>query len=263
MNEPNTMWIKVFTADGTPISLTLAIDTVSAVNTRLQEIANAGLLLKEPAGNENTEEIAAVVRRKSKNGHTVVDLYPNWKMEGKFGEFKFAHVYLGTDAEIAEFEAQSGLKLSDLPVYPGQGAIVRTYGQTNEFERPVKRAFRMTKTLTGEDENGRNQYQYRYAAPLNSPTPRNGSEPHDTPSAQFGEVVISEVMTVMKNGKPYLMAHDVYVLSRQVFKDAGIDVTGWENPGVHKFPAKYVLKWESDGQGGKRGVEVILDDMPF
>lgn len=195
MNEPNTMWIKVFTDDGTPISLTLAIDTVASVNTRLQEIQQAGLLLKEPAGNVDTEEIRVVVRRKSKGGHTVIDLYPEWRVgnKGKFGEFKFAHVYLGNADETAEFEAQSGLKVSELPVYPGPGALSREYEQPTEFERPVRRFFKMNRTIIGQDENGRNQYKYEYTSPVHgTQTPPadgngNGSKNGNTESPWYSD----------------------------------------------------------------------------
>lgn len=90
--------------------------------------------LKEPPGLEAGEEsidVDAVVRREKHNSDgtdtPIIDLY-----HGDL-EFKSLTVYLNNEADVAAFEAASGLSLSAIPLYIAQQPMQR--GQNPRLER--------------------------------------------------------------------------------------------------------------------------------
>jgi hypothetical protein len=169
----NSLCITGFTADGFKVSLTLGLDTTAETIAELMAKAvmakKAGLLANVPwlkTGQEK-EEIGVVVRRVASDGTPIVDFYPPWGYQNTFGMHKYAHMYLGTAEDVSQFEAQSGLKLADLPVYEGESAMTRKYGSPKKYEVKVKRPFEVVRTEDGTYSNGMPKYIYSYYAEIN------------------------------------------------------------------------------------------------
>ncbi|TXI12373.1 MAG: hypothetical protein E6Q76_01095 [Rhizobium sp.] len=87
---------------------------------------------------EQREEAGYVVRRSKDNADNtvtpIVDLYP----ANDATKFAFLSVYLNTDADVSAFQAASGLRLSDLPMYVGDNKIER--GKKRELDKLVTKA---------------------------------------------------------------------------------------------------------------------------
>jgi hypothetical protein len=167
---PNSAWFKVYTPGGFQASVTLtftdAIPTAADVERRLIAAGYSATLPGLKPGEEK-EEIDTVVKRMSAKGTPVIDFYPKWGFDGAFGEHKFAHLYIDP-ADVAEFEARTGLKLDDLPLCESDTAKKRVYGQRLKWEVAVKRPLEMVKTPDGQHESGMPKYKYTYfgAAPV-------------------------------------------------------------------------------------------------
>lgn len=165
----NTMHTTVYSHDGFKLNIVLAIASTADIASRLDEIRALGLTPNLPGlePGQEKEVIKTVIRRQSERGTPIIDFYTDWMYEGKFGEHKYAHMYLDED-DIAEFEAQSGLKFADLPLCDSQTPIKRKFGQRNKYEVDVKRSFEIVKTPDGQHDNGMPRYRYSYAAPAPS-----------------------------------------------------------------------------------------------
>lgn len=164
----NSMWVRVYSADGFEMSITLAVSSVAEASARLNDIREAGWLPRRPDAGEagEIETIDTVVRRKTENGVPIIDFYACWSHENKFGAFKYAHKYLDKSEDIAQFEAQSGLKLNDIPLYEGQQAITRKAEKPTRYEIKVRRTFNMKKVKVGQYDDGKAKYEYVYAVPM-------------------------------------------------------------------------------------------------
>jgi hypothetical protein len=181
---PNTVWLKVYTPGGFQASVTLtftdAIPTAADVERRLIAAGYSATLPGLEIGQEK-EAIATVMRRQSSDDTTIIDFYPAWSHRGKFGIQKYGHLYLNEPSDVAEFEARSGLKVTDLPLYDSDKALKRTYGKRHACEVTVRRHFEMTRTPDGQHESGMPKYKYAYfgaspvvvtaAAPTPAPAP--------------------------------------------------------------------------------------------
>lgn len=170
-DTPNTMHTTVYSPDGFKLNIVLAITAVADITAHLDAIRALGLTPNLPGlePGQEKEAIMTVVRRASNTGVPIIDFYPHWQYENKFGYLKYGHLYLDTPDDVAEFEAQSGLKLADLPLYEGQQAIQRKHGHATRFEVNVKRTFGIVRTPDGQHDNGMPRYLYSYAAPASLP----------------------------------------------------------------------------------------------
>jgi hypothetical protein len=183
----NTVWIPCYSSDGFKLSFTVSINSVDDAMALLDAIRNAGLTPREPSMVEGQEKeiIAAVVRRQSSDGTPIIDFYPAWSHAGKFGAHKYAHLYLNTKEDITEFEAQSGLRLNDIPLYESQTPMQRKFGtQPHRCEIAVKRTFEVVRTPDGQHDTGMPKYKYSYYAPVAKQNGANGNGHHaDTPQS--------------------------------------------------------------------------------
>lgn len=190
----NTVWMRGYTADGFQVSLTLGLDatpeTINQLLAKVRMAGQAGLMPSAPGLNpgEDKEAIATCIRRASASGVPIIDFYPAWGFEGQFGEHKYAHLYLNTPADIAQFEAQSGLRLADMPLRDEPTALKRTFGKTHAHEVAVKRSFEMLRTPDGQYETGMPKWRYSYfkelpIAPVNPPAPAPSSTPDKNTSS--------------------------------------------------------------------------------
>ena len=103
------------------------------------------------------EEVTAVMRRQHTNPDDgrlvdVVDFYPAWNSQGTYGKMKLCHEYLDEEWQKARFEKYAGLSIDDLPIYDGQTALVRRFGQPHRCEVAVP-PFRLM-LQPRKDENG-------------------------------------------------------------------------------------------------------------
>jgi hypothetical protein len=162
----NNIQIRAYSSDGYEITL-LMTGTLADVTKKLSDVRAAGFLAFQPemTGGER-QMIASVMRHVTDSGTDVIGAYPPWKYEGKYGEFKFASIYLDSPEDVAQFEAQSGLKLTEIPLSDGEVGVRRKYGKTLPKEIAVKRIFEMIRFPDGTSDDGKPRYRYEYAAPL-------------------------------------------------------------------------------------------------
>jgi len=142
-------WVKLYHPMGAqitiPLDLEVAIspDRASNLMQSVSTLINSGFSVYAPGleDGERYEEIGFVVRKEKENGDQtvtpVVDLYP------ANGNFRLLAKYLNNDADLAQFEQATGLKLAKLPVWDGDNAIERgkstkTDKYVTTLQKPVK-----------------------------------------------------------------------------------------------------------------------------
>jgi hypothetical protein len=172
-NSSETITVYCYTPAGFKLGVAIQMDALidaASLDSKMQALgylpALPGL---EPGQDKNV--IATVVRRVHINKETgaetpIIDFYTEWDAGGKFGEFRYGHVYLNDAKDIAEFEAQSGLSFETLPVYDSQSPLQRIYNRPNANEVKVKRPFEFSKKEIGKHENGMTKYEYGYLHPM-------------------------------------------------------------------------------------------------
>lgn len=179
MNNQNptqdNLLIQAYTPAGFKVSISvIGWQTAHEIDAVLKEAGYLNQLPGVEAG-ENVETITTVVRREHVNGKTgeitpVIDCYPEWR--GDYGQFRFVGIYLNSADEIREFEAQSGLKLENMPLYESQAPIQRNQARANRHEIACK-PFRVKKAEDREKEvGGKMQMTYKfsgYLSPVNPP----------------------------------------------------------------------------------------------
>lgn len=199
MDVPNTIWIKAFAPDGFQVGLTLAISSAADALRVIEEVKAAGFTPQVPPEHDpsNVELIDVVMRREQvRDGGSVpiIDFFPAWQHGNKFGKYKHVSHYLDTADDVAAFESASGLKLDSIPLYNGQGALMRTPGRRHQCETTPKRAFKVERVVTERVEEGETKQGHRFGrylpadgAPLVMPSPTppasNGASAPATPKA--------------------------------------------------------------------------------
>lgn len=110
---------------GAKVSIPLSLETeltteiARSLILSVDNLIMAGFTVNLPGleDGENFEQIGFVVRREKENGDStatpLVDLY------GTQDNYRKVGIYLNTDADVAQFEAATGLRLSNLPLYDG------------------------------------------------------------------------------------------------------------------------------------------------
>lgn len=163
----SSMWVRVYSVDGFELSLTLAVNSAADAAAQLEAVRAAGFLPRKPeVVDGESEVIETVVRRQTENGVPIIDYYPAWSRNDTYGTFKYGHKYLDKAEDVAQFEAQSGLKLADMPLYDGQSAITRKPGKATRFEVRVNHTFSLKKIKVGQYDDGKPKYEYDYATPM-------------------------------------------------------------------------------------------------
>ena len=130
------------------------------------------------------EDVETVIRRqhvRPDDGRIVdvIDFYPAWNAFGTFGKMKICHEYLDDDWQRQRFEKYAGVVVDDLPVYDGQTALVRRFGQTHRCETAVRPFRLMVQPRTDDNGNNAKTLILRY---LTSPKARQG-QPAPPPSS--------------------------------------------------------------------------------
>lgn len=130
------------------------------------------------------ETIVTVVRREKMNDDgtitPVIDMYPAWK--GEYGQYRFLGLYLNCDHDIAQFEAHSGLRLDDIPLYNSQGPLVRKPNRRHSHETTC-RPFIARKRFKGEKMiDGKMQKQWDFVGYIPIAESADSEAVSDTPS---------------------------------------------------------------------------------
>lgn len=132
MTDNNYALTHLYHPSGAKVSIPLALDiplTTDHATNLLQSVASllaVGFSVDVPGleAGEQVEEIGWVLRKKQKNdrGESVrVELYPANSGLVK----KHLHYYLDTPDQLADFEAATGLRIRDIPVYAGKDSVER------------------------------------------------------------------------------------------------------------------------------------------
>ena len=158
--------VECYTLEGFKLVLNLPANTVDEALAHVQAVVSAGLSpVPVEAGTSPVETIVTVVRREhiGKNDKVtpVIDFYPEW--QGEYGQFRFCGVYLNTPDDIAQFEAHSGLKLANMPLYDAQAPLQRNPARRHKAEVSCK-PFVARKAADGEKEiDGKKQTTWKFA----------------------------------------------------------------------------------------------------
>ena len=131
------------------------------------------------------EEVAAVIHRQHTNPDDgrivdVVDFYPAWNAYGTYGKMKVCHEYLDEDWQRERFEKYAGVSLESLPLYDGQTALQRRFGQPHRCETAVQPFRLMVQPRKDENGNYDKTLILRY---LPSPKARQGQPAQPQPTA--------------------------------------------------------------------------------
>lgn len=101
--------------------------------------------------------------------------YPKWAYDNSFGLRSWTKVYLNNDQQIEEFEAATGLKLANLPIFDGNAPPQRNPGRPHSKEIVMPNGgIYVTKVEKGEAIiDGRNQMTYKFShyGRANNPKP--------------------------------------------------------------------------------------------
>jgi hypothetical protein len=164
LNATGSVWCRAYTADGFQVSLTLPASTAAEAAAQMDAIRAAGFLAapSDATAGEIIETMTMCVRRETVNKHDdtvpVIDCYFNG------GKFKWVTLYLDDDAQRAEFERQSGLTVSKMPLYASQAPLQAGERATMKYETPCPRPFVAVKVPAREKEvNGVKQMTYKFA----------------------------------------------------------------------------------------------------
>lgn len=199
-----TVWIQAWSADGFKLGLTLPAATVGDALKHLDDARKAGLMASPPApvaelaADEKADTITTVVRRKKKNKFDkvvpVIDCY----FEG--GKYRYITIYLDEPEQVAEFERVSGLKVENMPLYPGKDATQIDPKAPEDYEVRVPTPFIVIKKEDGgvAEMNGVEHKTYRfdrYGTPKVAPV-----VPLEAPAAPTPEPVDDLTSLATKEG---------------------------------------------------------------
>lgn len=146
-----------------PLSLMTEITTEQGhmLMRSLDNLLTAGWSVTLPGvePGESMDEIGFVARREKFNTNDstttpIVDLYPN-KEPNRGGAFKLIHMYLNTADDVAAFEAATGVKLAQIPLFNGDNAIERGKGKDNfvlTLPAPTRLVWKQNPQWEGEND---------------------------------------------------------------------------------------------------------------
>jgi hypothetical protein len=191
-SEPTTAtgstWIRCFSPDGYQMALTLPITSVADALRHLADIRAAGLTATLPGlkTGELSGTITSCMKREKQNRDgsitPIIDMYGPW--EGEFGRYRFVGVYLNTPEDVAEFEANSGLKIKNMPLFDSQVPLQRTAGITHKCEVKCQPFEVVKKEDAMKEIGGEMKMTYELARYVStSATPPAAPQQEQTPAA--------------------------------------------------------------------------------
>lgn len=144
-DDTKAAFVRVYhAASGLQVSVPLSLETpltatnAAVISESIGALLAGGMFTVALAGAEagdTVEEVGAVSRRAKDDGTPILDLFnPNAMLIHKV----FTH-YLDGDDMIASFEAATGLKLADVPVWDGDQALKKDSKNAARYIIPVKK----------------------------------------------------------------------------------------------------------------------------
>lgn len=133
----NTIQIQAYTPAGFRVYVNVPLQSASEIDTLLQD---SGFLASAPGAEpgEVVETMTHVSRRMhaSKKDGKVTPVIAFYH-ENEALNFKYDHMYMNTEEQIAEFEGLSGMKLMSIPEYPADQFLDRTSAKASQFIIPL------------------------------------------------------------------------------------------------------------------------------
>ena len=174
------------------------------------------------------DEVAAVMRRQHvapEDGRIVdvIDFYPEWNAFGTYGKMKLCHEYLDEEWQVKRFEKYAGVTLDSLPIYDGQTALVRRFGQTHRCETAVRPFRLMVQPRTDDNGNNAKTLILRYLA---SPKARQGRMAQPQPTAVTQPAANGQAASgPTPNGSPQRpLAPNQKIHADQMLAEAGVNI---------------------------------------
>lgn len=138
-----TGWVKLFHPNGPQVTLPVpmltrlsaeqAVDMLASVSAYL----SAGFLVSAPGleDGEQKQEVVSVSRREGKDSVPIVAFYLAHPKVLK----KFLHAYLNNPEDIQAFEAATGMRLADIPLWEGERDIDKDNKNAARYIIPLAR----------------------------------------------------------------------------------------------------------------------------
>lgn len=141
-------WVKMYHPCGALVTLPVVsqwkdkakgFDYLAAF-TAVSDMIGVGFTVNAPSldDGEKRQEVGFIVRREKENQDRsltpIIDLYSTNPAES----FKFLSIYLNNDAQVEAFERASGVKLTNVKVFPGAAPERGKSKQSDAFITPVR-----------------------------------------------------------------------------------------------------------------------------
>ena len=193
MEDNTTGWVKLYHPSGAQVTVPLSLDNpitaeqASGLFTSLGTLITAGFTVspEDLEAGEQAIDINAVVRRsKSEDDGTETPVIDTYMVNGTY---RWVAKYLNNPDDIAAFEAATGLKLNDLPLYEGSNSI--ELGKNAKLDKyvvrlntPAKLVWKLNPRYEGlEDKKNPKRLFVRWDSHKVKPTNGNNSQPKQTP----------------------------------------------------------------------------------
>ena len=143
-SNTTTGWVKLYHPCGSQVTLPVPVpeqltvdERVAAALMMVTAYLNTGFLVSAPGleDGEQKKEVAFVSRRAGKDETPIVAFYVDHPKVFK----KSLHVYLNKAEDVEAFEAATGLKLLDIPLWEGERDIDRDHKSAARYILPIPR----------------------------------------------------------------------------------------------------------------------------
>lgn len=222
MDDQKSAFVYVFHPSGAKVSVPIPADgdeldagCARAIFNSVDNLLSVGFTVNAPEAKEGEliEEIGWVVARKNTNrtGKEVYSLSMYINSEALI--HPKIKVYLDTPELERQFEHVSGLRLSKLPVYDGEGNISRSSNVANKYvvqaQRPFRIAFERNPLFNPDEQDiSKRKPQFRFTRFVDAPAEMAAT--NDTPTnieglaAAVGASSVTDLgAKPMPSGKPW------------------------------------------------------------
>ena len=158
-------WMKLWHPKGVQVSLPIVYDSAQNMLLQVDSFLEAGWLIDAPGleAGEQVLEAALVSRRESKDGTPMVAFYLAHPKVFK----KSLHAYLNNEQDVAAFEAATGLKLVDIPIFDGEAFPAKDHKNADKYilslPKPIKLVYKISaKWLKWKAEDGTGEEPHKH-----------------------------------------------------------------------------------------------------
>lgn len=130
-------WVKLYHPSGVQVTLPVSLEaqlTGEAAKNALDAVStliSQGWMVEAPGldDGEQKQEVVSVSRRESKDRTPIVAFYLAHPKTVK----KFIHAYLNTPEDVQAFESATGLRLEEIPLWPGERDIDKDHREAGKY----------------------------------------------------------------------------------------------------------------------------------